>query len=231
MIRSLARTLAVGKGVRRRTSLLAAVVTVLMPLLSLSGVASAGVVQNPPSSSPTAAWWIFAAGLQQGQPTCGVTGQGRLFFVSEIASTQDCTVGHKQHVLAAVINFEWSKTEATDPQLNSAFPAFCQDPKQSALLACARFQADHVSATSATLNGSPLPVIKLTAGIFTETWAANNNFGVPPGPTPAAAVGFYVLLPPLAPGSYTLVVSGTVTNFPGIPTPFTEEATIQLDQE
>ena len=137
-----------------------------------------------------------------------------------------------QQVLAAVINFEWSKTEALDAALNSAFPAICQDPAQSALLACANWQAGHVTATSATLDGKPLPVVRLTAPAFTENWVKHNVFGVPPGPTPAAAAGYYVQLPPLAPGSYTLEVSGAVTNFPGTPTnPFTQEATIHLHQQ
>ena len=231
MIRPFARALAVDKDVRRRTCLLAVVVTLLvMPMLSLSGVASASPVRTI-SPSPSAAWWIWAAGLQQGQPTCGVTGQGPLFFVSELTSPQDCTVARGQQVLSAVINFEWSKTEALDPALNSAFPAICQDPAQPKLLACANWQAGHVTATSATLNGRRLPVVRLTAPAFTETWADGNYFGVPAGRTPAAAAGYYVLLPPLAPGSYTLVVSGTITNFPGAPSPFTVGATIQLHQE
>ena len=231
MIRSLARALAVGKGVRRRTRLLAVVTLLVMPLASLTGVASASAVQTA-SPSPSAAWWIWAAGLPQGSPTCGVTRQGPLFFVSELASPADCTVAHGQHVLAAVINFEWSKTEALDSQLNSAYPAFCQNPAQSALLACANWQASHVRATSATLDGRRLPVIRLTAPAFTETWAVNNYFLVPPGKTPAAAAGYYVLLPPLTRGSYTLVVSGTVTDLPGLPTnPFTLGATIQLHQK
>ncbi len=230
MIKSLARALTAGKGVRRRTRLLAVVTLLVMPLVSLTGVASASAAQTA-SRSPSAAWWIWAAGLQQGQPTCGVTGQGHLFFVSEIAPTADCTVAPRQQVLSAVINFEWSKTEALDPALNSAFPAICQNPAQSALLACANWQAGHVTATSATLNGKRLPVVRLTAATFTETWADSNYFGVPAGETPAAAAGYYVLLPPLAPGSYTLVVSGTITNFPGLPSPFTVGATIQLDQQ
>lgn len=231
MIRLLARALAVGKGVRRRTRLLAVVTLLVMPLVSLSGVASASAVQTA-SPSPSADWWIWAAGLHQGDPTCGVTGQGPLFFVSEIAPTADCTVAHGQQVLAAVINFEWSKTEALDPQLNSLFPAICQNPAQSRLLACANWQAGHVKATSATLDGRRLPVIRLTAPAFTETWADNDYFGVPPGQTPAAAAGYYVLLRPLPPGSYTLEVSGTVTKFPGIPGgTLTVTAKIQLHQE
>ncbi len=200
-----------------------------MPLASLTGVASASAVQTA-SPSPSAAWWIWAAGLQQGDPTCGVTGQGSLFFVSELASPADCTVAPGQQVLAAVINFEWSKTEAL--QLNSAYPAFCQNPAQSALLACANWQAGHVRATSATLDGRRLPVVRLTAPAFTETWAFKNYFMVPQGQTPAAAAGYYVLLPPLTRGSYTLVVSGTVTDLPGLqPNPFTLGATIQLHQQ
>ena len=230
MIRSLARALAVGKGVRRRTRLLAVVTLLMVPLVSLTGVASASALQTA-SPSRSAAWWIWAAGLQQGQPTCGITGQGPLFFVSELTSPQDCTVARGQQVLAAVINFEWSKTEALDPNLNSAYPAICQDPAQAKLLACANWQAGHVTATSATLDGRRLPVVRLTAPAFTETWADNNYFGVPPGPTPAAAAGYYVQLPPLTRGSHTLVVSGTVTNFPGLPSPFTLGATIQLHQE
>ncbi|MGZ4515930.1 MAG: hypothetical protein ACXVX5_14765 [Mycobacterium sp.] len=217
--------------------MLAVITLVMIPLASLGGVASASTV-NAASQSPSADWWIWAAGLQQGQPTCGVTGQGPLFFVSELTppSPNQCTVAHGQRVLAAVINFEWSKTEAQDPQLNSLFPpAICQDPAQAKLLACANWQAGHVTATSATLDGRRLPVIRLTAPAFTETWADGvdgNYFGVPPGPTPAAAAGYYVQLPPLTPGSHTLVVSGTVTNFPGLPTsPFTLGATITLHQE
>ena len=230
MIRALARALVVVSA-RYRIRMLAVITLVMIPLASLGGVASASTV-NAASQSPSADWWIWAAGLQQGQPTCGVTGQGPLFFVSELASPADCTGAHGQRVLAAVINFEWSKTEAQDPQLNSLFPpAICQDPAQAKLLACANWQAGHVTAKSATLDGRRLPVVRLTAPAFTETWADNKYFLVPAGPTPAAAAGYYVQLPPLTPGSHTLVVSGTVTNFPGLQSPSTLGATITLHQE
>ena len=231
MIRSLAQALAVGKGVSRRARLLAVASLLVMPLVSLGGVATASAAQAAPSS-PSADWWNWAAGLTPTDPTCGVTGQGPLFFVSEFASVS-CTVAPGQQVLAAVINFEWSRTEARTPALNSFFPAFCQNPAQPALLACVAWQAGHVTATSATLDGRPLPVVQLTAPVFTENWVKDNVFGVPAGRTGAAAVGYYVQLPPLAPGSYTLVVSGTASNFPSPQGPgdVTVGATIQLNQE
>ena len=228
MIRSLARALPVGRAARGRTRRLATISLLVISLASFSGVASASTV-NTANQSPSADWWIWAAGLPSGDPTCGVTGQGSLFFVSEIASTQKCTVASGQTVLAAVINFEWSATEAVQPA-NSAYPPICHVTAQSALLACANWQANQVTETNATLDGTPLPIVKLTASAFTETWAYNNYFGVPPGPTPAAAAGYYVLLPPLTRGSHTLKVSGSADFMATLGFTYTPTATIHLLQ-
>ena len=228
MIRSLARALVVGRAARGRTRRLAVVSLLVIALASLSGVASASTV-NTANQSPSAGWWIWAAGLHNGDPTCGVTQQGSLFFVSEIAPTQNCIVAHGQRVLAAVINFEWSATEAVQPA-NSAYPKICHHTAQSALLLCANWQISHVTATNATLDRKSFPIVRLTAAAFNETWADNNYFGVPAGSTPAAAAGYYVLLPPLTPGHHTLTVSGSADFTASLGFTYTPEAKVDLLQ-
>ena len=219
MIRSVAQ---VGRS-EGRTRRLATAALLVITLASLSGVASASTVD------PSASWWIWAAGLRKGDPTCGVTGQGSLFFVSELAATQTCKVANGQTVLAAVINAEWSATEAKSAP--SAFPAFCKQTAQSALLACANWQISHVTAKSATLDGKPTPISKLTSAAFNERWANNNYFGVKPGSTPAAAAGYYALLPPLTPGGHTLHVEGTAVFPPSQGGTFTAATTATLNQQ
>src|SRR5690348_4748357 len=105
MIRSLARAFVIGRAAIRRTRRLGTVSLLVVALVTLSGVASAGTV-NSANQSPSANWWIWAAGLHTGDPTCGVTAQGSLFFVSEIPPPpkQNCIVAPRQRVLAAVIN-------------------------------------------------------------------------------------------------------------------------------
>ena len=228
MIRSFARALVVGRAARGRTRRLATVSLLVIALASLSGVASASTV-NTANQSPSADWWIWAAGLHNSDPTCGVTGQGSLFFVSEITPTQNCTVAHGQRVLAAVINFEWSATEAVQPA-NSAYPKICHGTAQLALLACAAWQVDHVTAKDATLDGRSVSVVKLIAAAFNETWADKNNFFVPAGPTRAAAAGYYVLLPPLTPGHHTLTVSGSADFTVPLEFIYTPTATVDLLQ-
>ena len=232
MIKSFAGTILVGRAARGRTCLLAVVSLLVIPLASFSGVASASTV-NTASQSPSADWWVWAAGLRSGDPTCGVTGQGSLFFVSEI-TPPNCTVAtvaHGQTVLAAVINFEWSKTEAVQAA-GSSYPPICQQTAQSALLACANWQVNQVTAKKATLDGRPVTVDKLTADMFNETWAAKNYFGVKPGSTPAAAAGYYVQLPPLTPGSkHTLKVSGSANFRSTLGFIFKPEATVTLQQQ
>jgi hypothetical protein len=88
-----------------------------------------------------------------------------------------------------------------------------------------------VTETKAILDGTPVPVVKLTAAAFSEKWAKHNYFGVNPGPTPAAAAGYYVLLPPLATGHHTLKVSGSADFRNTLGFKYTPKATVDLLQQ
>ena len=71
----------------------------------------------------------------------------------------------------------------------------------------------------------------MDAAAFSEKWTKNNYFGVNPVPTPAAAAGYYVLLPPLATGHHTLKVSGSADFRNTLGFKYTPKATVDLLQQ
>jgi hypothetical protein len=196
-------------GMRSRVGVM--LLTALVVLLSTVGGASATTTSGRPSANSLSAdWWKWAAGLSASKPPCDQPPAKPVFFVSELKARQTCSVPNGTLVYASVINFEWSKTEALGLQAHpqKGFPSFCSQTKPLSLLACAAWQAGHITRASASLDGKNLPVTAAVAPAFTMTWSSDNPFGVAPGPSPAAAVGLYVKTRP-APGVHTLRLQGS----------------------
>ena len=162
----------------------------------------------------SAAWWQWAANVSDpGSPVsdstgayCDVNQSGPVWFLAGNTggtSRRTCSVPAGKAILFPIINAECSTLEgdgSTEPELAG----------------CAKDLMDHVTRTSASIDGTSVKLGKVSDGrfrfvspLFTLTFAPNNAFGVDPsGTTQAVADGFWVLVEPLSPGKHKVEFHG-----------------------
>jgi hypothetical protein len=179
----------------------------------------------------SAAWWQWAADISDpGSPVsdptgayCGVNQAGPVWFLAGNTggtSRRACSVPKSKAILFPVINAECSTLEGdgtTEPEL----------------AACAKDLIDHVTRTSASLDGTTLTLGRPSKGRFRfvspgfdVNFAPNNAFGVdPPGATQAVADGFWVLVKPLSAGKHNVEFHGTAV----FPVPESDDFVFKVD--
>ncbi len=222
--------------VRRLVLALLAAVTIV-GLLAPSASASSTIVQPTEKYAGktygqwSAAWWQWAANIARpnspvDDPTganCAVSQKGPVWFLAGNTggtTTRSCTVPADKAILFPIINAECSEVEGdgtTDAELRT----------------CAKLLIDHVTETSASVDGTAIDLGPVSEGrfrfqspLFTITFAPNNGFDVMPGTGKAVADGFWVLVKPLSAGQHTIDFHGTAP-FPEFD--FTFEVDVHYD--
>jgi hypothetical protein len=164
----------------------------------------------------SAAWWQWAANISEpnspvDDPTgknCAVHQKGPVWFLAgtgQQTTSPHCTIPEGKAILFPVINGECSQVErngTTDAELR----------------ACADGQMDAVTETSASVDGTAIPLgspadgrFRFASPLFQITFAPNNGFypdGSVAGTGPSVADGFWVLLRPLGSGRHTIDFHG-----------------------
>ena len=161
----------------------------------------------------SAAWWQWAANISEpNSPVtddtgadCAVRQKGPVWFLAGTAgglASRTCTVPADKAILVPIINAEWSTVE--EPGSTEEY-----------LRAVAKDLIDHVTQTSASVDGTAIDLGPVSEGrfrfqspLFTITFAPNNGFGVTPGTGKAVSDGFWVLVKPLSRGSIRLTSRG-----------------------
>jgi hypothetical protein len=163
----------------------------------------------------SAKWWNWAVSqpaetsplTDETGARCGVNQSGPVFFLAGTtggSATRSCTVPAGKGVLFPMINGDCSEAEGngtTDAELR----------------ACAKDLMDHVTHAEATIDGVPVRKareFRAASPLFTLNPVAGNPFGIPPGPTPCVADGFWILVNGLGRGAHTIEFRG-VAVFPG----------------
>jgi hypothetical protein len=195
----------------------------LLGLLAPSAAASSFTIVQPTEKYAgktygqwSAAWWQWAANISE--PNSPVTdqtgadcaakqrGPGPVWFLAGTtggSATRRCTVPADKAILVPIINGECSSVEGNGTT-------------DAALRACAKDLMDHVTATSASVDGTAIDLGPVSDGrfrfqspLFTITFAPNNGFGVKRGTGKAVADGFWVMVKPLSEGRHTIDFQGT----------------------
>jgi hypothetical protein len=167
----------------------------------------------------SAAWWQWAANISEpNSPVlddtgadCAVNQKGPVWFLAGTAggsATRSCTIPAGTAILFPVINAECDTL--TPPTVGGT---------AAQLGACARDLIDHVTETSASLDGAAIDLGPVSEGrfrfqspLFRITFAPNNGFypdGSVVGTGKAVADGFWVLPKPLPKGQHTIDFQGT----------------------
>jgi len=180
----------------------------------------------PPNSHPyglsygqwSAKWWQWAVSIPiSNSPitdttgeNCDVNQQGHVWFLAGTAGNpidqpvmRTCTIPVGTAILFPMINAEWSTAEGNCP--NPVLPP-------TDLRACANSQMDGVTQLEASIDGVPLNNLKMfraESPLFQFTAVEDNPFGIPEGTTDSVADGFWVMLPPLRPGTHTISFGGS----------------------
>jgi hypothetical protein len=208
----------------RRLALVLLAGGMLLTLLAPSAAASSFTIVQPTEKYAgktygqwSAAWWQWAANISEpNSPVtddtgadCAVNQKGSVWFLAGTtggSATRSCTVPADKAILVPIINGECSTVEGngtTDAELR----------------ACARDLIDHVTQTSASVDGTAIDLGPVSQGrfrfqspLFTITFAPNNGFypdGSVAGTGQAVADGFWLLIRPLPKGQHTIDFQGT----------------------
>jgi hypothetical protein len=165
----------------------------------------------------SAVWWQWIAAIPTPEnpvtdltANCAVHQQGPVWFLAGAAGNHSpsCTVPEGKAILFPVINGECSQVEGngdTDPVLR----------------ACAADLMEHVTETSASVDGTPIPLgsppdhsrFRFQSPLFQITFADPNPFTSASGTGPSVADGFWVLLKPLREGRHTIDFHGNAPDF------------------
>jgi hypothetical protein len=193
----------------------------LLGLLAPSASASSFTIVRPTEKYAgktygqwSAAWWQWAANISEPNSpvtddtgaNCAVNQKGPVWFLAGTAgglATRSCTVPADKAVLVPIINAEWSTVEE---------PGSTEEH----LRAVAKDLIDHVTQTSASVDGTAVDLGPVSEGrfrfqspLFTITFAPNNGFGVTPGTGKAVSDGFWVMVKPLSKGQHAIDFQGT----------------------
>jgi hypothetical protein len=209
----------------RRLALALLAAGMLLGLLAPSAAASSFTIVQPTEkyASKTygqwsAAWWQWAANISEpNSPVtddtgadCAVNQKGPVWFLAGTtggsAVTRSCTIPADKAILFPVINGECSTVEG-------------DGTTEAELRACAKDLMDHVTATSASVDGTAIDLGPVSEGrfrfdspLFPITFAPKNGFypdGDVAGTGTSVADGFWVLVKPLAAGAHTVEFHAT----------------------
>jgi hypothetical protein len=113
---------------------------------------------------------------------------------------RECSIPRGKSILCPIINYEISTTE--DPSLKT----------DKDLVLCARTDVDKIAKVDVMIDGVTLSEAKkfrIESGPFDVTLPLENLWGVKPGPTRAAADGYWLFLKPLQPGKHRVQFGGS----------------------
>jgi hypothetical protein len=194
----------------------------LLGLLAPSAAASSFTIVQPTETYAgktygqwSAAWWQWAANISEpNSPVtddtgadCAVNQTGPVWFLAGSTGgptvTRSCTIPSDKAILFPIINGECSSVEG-------------DGTTDAALRACAKDLMDHVTKTSARVDGTAIDLgppgpnarFRFDSPLFTITFAPDNGFGAPAGTGSAVADGYWVLVKPLAVGKHTIDFHG-----------------------
>jgi hypothetical protein len=214
-------------GLRSDSSLVLALLAagMLLGLLAPSASASSFTIVQPTEKYAgktygqwSAAWWQWANISEPDSPVtdatgadCAVKQMGPVWFLAGTtggSATRSCTVPPGKAILVPIINAECDTL--TPPTIGG---------NEAALQACAKDLMDHVTQTSASVDGTAIDLGPVSQGrfrfqspLFTITFAPNNGFypdGSVAGTGQAVADGFWLLIRPLSAGRHTIDFQGT----------------------
>jgi len=196
----------------------------LLGLLAPSAAASSFTIVQPTQKYAgktygqwSAAWWQWAANISEpNSPVtdktgadCAVNQTGPVWFLAGTtggSATRRCTIPADKAILVPIINAECSTVED-------------DGTTKAELRACAKDLMDHVTATSASVDGTAIDLGPVSKGrfrfqspLFTITFAPDNGFypdGSVAGTGKAVADGFWVMVKPLSEGRHTIDFQGT----------------------
>jgi hypothetical protein len=198
----------------------------LLGLLAPSAAASSFTIVQPTQKYAgktygqwSAAWWRWAANISEPNSpvtddtgdNCAVNQKGPVWFLAGTtggSATRSCTVPPGKAILVPIINAECDTL--TPPTIGG---------NEAALRACAKDLMDHVTQTSASVDGTAIDLGPVSQGrfrfqspLFTITFAPNNGFypdGSVAGTGQAVADGFWLLIRPLSAWRHTIDFQGT----------------------
>ena len=165
----------------------------------------------------TARWWQWALSIpEEINPAADETGEnchegqsGPVWFLAGTfggLNERVCTIPAGKSILFPVINAECSYAEY--PGLRS----------ESELRECAVSSNEGVNELMVTIDGkaiaeSQLRSYRIQSPLFEVNFPRGNIFGVAEGPSQAVSDGFWVFLPPLAPGEHEIHFRGSIVDF------------------
>jgi hypothetical protein len=167
---------------------------------------------NVTYSDWTARWWQWLTSIPLDRnPAADETGEncdegqsGPVWFLAGTfggPNERVCTIPAGKALLFSVLNAECSVAEY--PSLRS----------ESDLRTCAVSENDEATGLMATIDGSLIDqsqLYRIQSPLFEINFPRDNIFGVPEGPSQAVSDGFWVFLPPLAPGEHEIHFKGAI---------------------
>lgn len=206
-------------------------VAVAAPVAALDG--GVGTTSGKTYGEWSAAWWQWlysipasqSPHLAQGAVDCTLGQSGSVWFLTGgnpgTTAVRSCTVARSKALFFPVLNAIWlnepgesftvaEKRDLLDKVLADTDPGFLADFGLPGTRAC-RLES--------TIDGLPTSYYTPTARVQSPAFPANTGpepvGSFPPGLFDAQAIsdGFWVMLPPLAPGQHTLHFVGRVCEF------------------
>jgi hypothetical protein len=173
------------------------------------------VQYNLTYSEWTARWWQWLLSIpEERNPAADETGEnchegqsGPVWFLAGTfggLNERVCTIPAGKSILFSVLNTECS------------FAEYPSARSESDLRECAVSANEGATGLIATIDGSaidPSQLHRIQSPLFEINFPGGNIFGVPEGPSQAVSDGFWVFLPPLAPGDHEIHFGGAVQDF------------------
>jgi amidase len=188
---------------------------VAVPVAAQTGstVAGSAATVVPPTDEPLgtsyAEWganwwqWLFSVPflLDPEVGDCQAGQGGEVFYIPHVppgvSATTDCTIGTDQWILAS----------AGGTYADNSPPTSATTPDE--VLALVEAETPTYSGPSVSIDGEAVADIEsywVTNPAFMVEWSADNPVGFAEGTWDAAMAGWFVMIPPLEPGSHTIVV-------------------------
>jgi hypothetical protein len=163
----------------------------------------------------SASWWQWAFAIPEGRNPlldpdgafCAENQRGPVWFLGGVLFNgtveRRCTIPPGKHILFPIANAFWLQTPLDDPSNTE------QDYRELAQSFLPTTGGD----LFATLDGQPvvfdprLPIVRTQSPVFTAVFPADNIFALDPTlltGQPTVSDGYWVMLPPLAPGVHVL---------------------------
>lgn len=151
----------------------------------------------------SAAWWQWLAPQRPGEEiTCGPGPTAGGWFgggpSSDVLITLVCTMPADTALFFPVIAAECSEAEG-------------DGTTEAELRACATELADAITVAEAIIDGGAMQDMsryRVQSPLFTFTLPEDNGFNARPGPSPAVADGYWLMLAPLSVGAHTVDIHG-----------------------